>query len=205
MEAIPADDSRVGDHEQHERNIPYEPVQHVHEVLPCEVEVDEPTDEQCDEVHDQGIVIRVIVDETDIQQDQHDIERARQPDRGFLLRFYVREPYKQDVEPVRHEDREEQEHEQQDVLILDPDRIGSRDRVCELAVDHIVEREEKENRRAREDHLIETLDEDIRAALDFPDLLPAVGSCGLHFLPRALLLEARDREDDREDECKSDK
>ena len=205
MEAIPADDSRVGDHEQHERNIPYEPVQHVHEVLPCEVEVDEPTDEQCDEVHDQGIVIRVIVDETDIQQDQHDIERARQPDRGFLLRFYVREPYKQDVEPVRHEDREEQEHEQQDVLILDPDRIGSRDRVCELAVDHIVEREEKENRRAREDHLIETLDEDIRAAPDLPDLLFVVGLCGFHFLPCALLLEARDGKNDREDKCKSDK
>lgn len=205
MEAIPADDSRVGDHEQHERNIPYEPVQHVHEVLPCEVEVDEPTDEQCDEVHDQGIVIRVIVDETDIQQDQHDIERARQPDRGFLLRFYVREPYKQDVEPVRHEDREEQEHEQQDVLILDPDRIGSRDRVCELAVDHIVEREEKENRRAREDHLIETLDEDIRAAPDLPDLLFVVGLCGFHFLPCALLLEARDGKNDCEDKCKSDK
>lgn len=205
MEAVPADDCRVGDHEQHERNVPHEPVQHVHEVLPCEVEVNETADEQGDEVHDQRVVIRVVVDKPDVQQDQHDIERARQPDCCLLLGLNVRETNEQDIEPVRHEDRQEQEHEQQDVLILDPDRIGSRDRVCELAVDHIVEREEKENRRAREDHLIETLDEDIRAAPDLPDLLLVVGLCGFHFLPCALLLEARDGKNDREDKCKSDK
>ena len=205
MEAVPADDCRVGDHEQHERNVPHEPVQHVHEVLPCEVEVNETADEQGDEVHDQRVVIRVVVDKPDVQQDQHDIERARQPDGGLLLRLYVREPYEQNVEPVRHKDGQEQEYEQQDILILDPDRVGPRDRVCELAVDDVIEREEKENRRAREDHLIEALNEDIRAALDFPDLFLAVGPCGLHFPARALLLEACDRQDDCEDECKSDK
>ncbi len=54
--------------------------------LDRKVEIQEAADRQCQEIENQAVVIRVLVDKADVQKNQYNIEDRNQPHRRLLLR-----------------------------------------------------------------------------------------------------------------------
>ena len=74
MESVPADNGRISAHQQKQRKIFGNALQGGLDIFQSRIKVQEPADCKCDEVHDQRIIVGIIVDELDIQQDQDNIK-----------------------------------------------------------------------------------------------------------------------------------
>jgi hypothetical protein len=127
------------------------------EIFPGEVKIDEASDDETEEINDQLIVVEVVVDETDVQEDQDHVDRAHQADRGFLAGIQRAQGHDAVIEKGIQEDRQEDEDHQQDVLVFIPEHAVSR--IDEKAVDQIIGSQEKQDGSAGENKLIEAFKE----------------------------------------------
>ena len=156
MEAIPADDGGVQGHQHQQREVSPQAGEGRQKILPGKVKIEEPSDSQGDEVQDQGIVIGVLVDKTDIQEDQHDIKGAEQPYGSFLFRGNMSQANQYDIQPVGGENRRHDKKQQQNVLVIFPVRGSSR----YLFVQYIVQGKKQQYGCAGENHFVKTFDKD---------------------------------------------
>ena len=163
-EAVPDHHGGVGAHEKEHRQIPEQAEAVVSKALPGDVEVDETTDDEHHEVENQVFVIVVLIDEADVHEDQHDVDRCHQPHGAALLRRDVVQRHEDAVEDAVHEHGHEQESDQHPVLVLVPDfTYGVK---VDAITDDVVEGQQEQNRGARKRHLIEGFDELVRPRVD---------------------------------------
>ena len=170
-EAVPDDRGRVGAHEEEHREIPEQAETVVSEAIPGDVEVDETTDHEHHEVENQVFVIVVLIDEADVHEDQHDVDRRHQPHRAALLRRDVAQRHEDAVEDAVHEHRHEQKTDEHPVLVLVPDFTYGVE--IDAIADDVVERQQEQNRGARERHLVEGFDELVRPRIHRIEQRPA--------------------------------
>ncbi len=74
--------------------------------LDRKVEIQEAADRQRQEIENQPVIIRVLVDKADVQENQYNIEDRNQPHRCFLIRLKMRELYENHIEPACQKDGE---------------------------------------------------------------------------------------------------
>ena len=141
LEAVPAHEGGIGKEQQEERYIPRETFHRTFEFLQREIEVYETSDGKADEVDDEFVVVRILVDETYVKQDADDVESAEEPEGDLLLLFDVRKLYEDDVGPVRHENGQNDEDQEDEVPVLCPERRNFR----HVFIDEIVKRKKKEH------------------------------------------------------------
>ena len=159
-ETVPDDRSGVGAHEEEHRQIPEQAETVVSEAIPGDVEVDETTDHEHYEVENQVFVIVVLIDEANVHEDQHDVDRRHQPHRAALLRRDVAQRHEDAVEDAVHEHRYEQKTDEHPVLVLVPDLTYGVE--IDAIADDVVEGQQEQNRGTRERHLVEGFDELVR-------------------------------------------
>ena len=166
MEAIPAHETGVGAHDDKKRQIFHHASHRFKKTLDRKVKIQEAADRQCQEIENQPVIIRVLVDKADVQENQYNIKYRNQPHRCFLLRLKMRELYENHIEPACQKDGEHDKDKKHHILIFFPVHRNLR----QTLVDDVVKGEEEKNRSAGENQLIKAFHNLILPALVF---LPA--------------------------------
>lgn len=120
VEAIPANHTGIQGHEEQEGQIPAQTTYGIRKIFPGEVEVEKTSCGQRDEIQDQSIIVGILVNETDIQQNQHNVKGAEQPDGSFLFRADMSQPDEHGIQPVGGKYRGQNEDQKKNVLIFLP-------------------------------------------------------------------------------------
>lgn len=159
-EAIPDDGGGIGTHEEKDRKIFQKTEAVVSEAFPGDVEVNETTDDEHYEVKNQVLIVVIFVDEADVHENQHDVNRSGQADGASFLCGDVAQWHENAVENTVHDHRDEQEDDQYPILVLIPDVVDGVE--VDAISDNVVKRQQKKNRSAGKRHFIEGFDKFVR-------------------------------------------
>ena len=170
-EAIPDDGGGIDAHEEKDRKIFQKTEAVVSEAFPGDVEVDETTDDEHYEVKNQILIVVIFVDEADVHENQHDVNRSGQADRASFLCGDVVQRHENAVENTVHDHRDEQEDDQYPILVLIPDVIHCVE--VDAISDNVVKRQQKQDRSTCKRHFIEGFDKFVRARIGRVEERPA--------------------------------
>ena len=74
MEAVPDDKAGIGNHKHEEWEIPRNTGNVAPEAFPCDIKINESSNDQGHKIDDKILVIEIIIDKSDVHEDQHNID-----------------------------------------------------------------------------------------------------------------------------------
>ena len=122
MKSVPDDKAGIGDHKYEEWKIPRDAEDIAPEAFPGDIKVNEATDDQGNKIDNKILIVEIVINKSDVHEDQHDIERAYEPHGASLFRVQIAEMNQDTIKNAIHDHREQQKSDQHPVLIASPQR-----------------------------------------------------------------------------------
>ena len=122
MKSVPDDKAGIGDHKHEEWKIPRDAEDIAPEAFPGDIKVNEATDDQGNKIDNKILIVEIVINKSDVHEDQHDIERAYEPHGASLFRVQIAEMNQDTIKNAIHDHREQQKSDQHPVLIASPQR-----------------------------------------------------------------------------------